>query len=109
MGIEPTTNRFYSQTLCPCATTGLFDLNSFIIRFPLTTMINKKKHCRKSYYTIFTLLYFIKSHFINKSVFITYLMIESWDNNTSLPLLSYRQFRADAPEIADLQPISIIY
>ena len=25
MGIEPTTSRFYSHTLCPCATTGLIN------------------------------------------------------------------------------------
>ena len=39
-GIEPTTSRFYSYTLCPCATTGLLYLSWLNYDLNLTVCVN---------------------------------------------------------------------
>ena len=39
VGIEPTISRFYSHTLCPCATTGLYIMISIEISAEIRDLI----------------------------------------------------------------------
>ena len=96
MGIEPTTSRFYSHTLCACATTGLIYIDIYI-RYTLDTNKNNAPTVKAyivyitDFKSIFTAIYSkMNDHFKSmKKVFIAGLDSAIEMSASKLCLLHY--------------------